>query len=45
MVFEGNKTQVAELAVLCDFESPMRIDISRSKHTTYIYLEVIRAIK
>ena len=32
--FKGNTTQVAGLAVLYDFEPPIRINISRSNHTT-----------
>ena len=32
---KGNTTTVAELAVLYDFETLMRIEINTSKHTTY----------
>ena len=32
--FKGNTTQVAELAVLYEFEPPIRINITTSNHTT-----------
>ena len=41
VVSKGNTSQVVELAVLYDLEPPMLIiDITRSNHTTYIYIEV-----
>ena len=33
--FKGNTTQVAELAILYDFEPPIRINIIRSNYATY----------
>ena len=36
-ISKGNTTQVADLAVLYEFEPPIRIDITGSNHTTNIF--------